>query len=339
MQSVAETFPDAARHVLIVDPCASLFDPAAENFQVTFGTELGLPDFESHAFVNDALGLCCLLKPAFALHLLRRSPADVLIYLDSDMLCHTRPEVLLQVLSDAPVALTPHALAPLAESAPRRDNDIMRSGPFNAGFFALRRSPEADRFLQWWLSAMQQERRLEASYCHDQQFLSLAAVLFSWIAVLRDPGYNVAYWNLSERPLARDSSGCLTAGGRRLSVFHYSFFDVARPALLVHRPPMVIPAEGALLSEILAAYADRVWRAGYESCLRWSYAYAHFTDGKPITPAHRDYYLQRLWDEPGRSGSPFAPGFCTAGSHGLKSLYRVDEPGIRFIRWLRRGIG
>ena len=335
MQSIAAEFPEAGRHVLVVDPCDGLFDPAAEPFNVTFGAELALPDFDSYTFVNDALSLCCLLKPAFALHLLERCDADLLLYADSDMLCHARPDALLQVMRDAPVALTPHVLTPLADIAPRTDNDIMRSGAFNAGFFAVRRSSEAERFLVWWLAALKRERKLDATFCHDQQFLSLAAVYFPAIAVLRDPGYNAAYWNLTERPLARDPGGRLTVGNRPLSIFHYSFFDVATPHLLANRPPLIVPAGSELMKNLLRSYADSILRAGFETCLRWSYGYGCFTDGKPITRAHQEYYLGRVWDEPGRNGSPFEPTFRTAGCHGLKSVYSLDRPLPRFIRWLR----
>lgn len=338
MQSIAEKFPEAGRHVLVVDPCDGFFDPATEPFAVTFGAELALPDFESYAFVNDALSLCCLLKPAFALHLFQQFGADLLLYADSDMLCHDRPDALLQLMRDSPVALTPHVLSPLPANAPRTDNDIMRSGAFNAGFFAVRRSPEADRFLVWWLSAMRRERKLDATFCHDQQFLSLAAVYFPWIAVLRDPGYNVAYWNLTERPLACDPTGRLTAGGRPLSIFHYSFFDVSTPTLLANRPPLSVPAGSELMKNLLRSYADSILRAGSAVCLRQSYAYGYFTDGKPITCAHQEYYLGRVWDDPARSGSPFEPTFRTVGCRGLKSVYSVDRPLPQFIRWLRANL-
>ena len=32
--------------------------------------------------------------------------------------------------------------------------------------------------------------------------------------VLRDPGFNVAYWNLSQRAVRRDGAGALTVNGR-----------------------------------------------------------------------------------------------------------------------------
>lgn len=336
MQSVADAFPEARRHVLVVDPPDGLFDPATEPFAVTIARDLRIPAFESHAFVNDALGICCLLKPFFAAHLLQQNDTDVVIYADADMLLHSRPDAVLEMMTRHSVLLTPHVLAPLGPSAPRTDGDIMRSGAFNAGFFCVRRSVEGSRFLAWWSAVLQRERRLDATFCHDQQFLGLTAVYFPWIGVCRDPGCNVAYWNLSERPLARDAAGQLTAAGQPVSFFHYSFFDSATPDLLVNRPPLVIPAQSAVLRELLNAYAARLRDCGLATCLRWPFTYASFLDGKRITPAHRDYYLQRVWDAPESTGSPFDPSFQCRGCRGLKSLYAVDHPLPRLLRWARR---
>ena len=178
MRSVATAFPEAERHALVVDPADGFFDPAAEPFTVTFGPALGLPEFSSYAFVNDALSLCCLLKPAYAQYLLENTAAETL--------CRGQRR---------------------GPAAHRRDTDMLRGGAFNAGFFALRRSESATVFLRWWLDAMCGQRQLEAVFAHDQHWLSLAIVYFPWIHVLRDPGYNVAFWNIHERPLSRQPDG------------------------------------------------------------------------------------------------------------------------------------
>ncbi|HEY4302458.1 MAG TPA: hypothetical protein VGM73_16420 [Candidatus Didemnitutus sp.] len=340
MQSVARAFPTAERHVLVVDPAGGCFDPAAEDFAITFGHELGLPRFTSYAFANDTLGFCCFLKPVFARFLLERTKAEVVIYADSDVYCYAAPEALLALLEESPVALTPHATGPVGSGACRSDGDLMRTGPYNAGLFACRRSPEAATFLAWWQRSMESERRLDGSIAHDQPWLSLAAVYFPWIATFRDAGYNVAYWNIQMRPLAQRPDGVLTAGGRPLSFFHFSFFSTARPDLLANRPPIVLPAEGDLLRGLLREYADRLEQAGATGCLRWPYAYGFFTDGKPVTDVHRHYFLERAWDDTDHAGEPFDPCFTTRHCRGLKAVYAVDHLRPRAVRrlnrWLRR---
>ena len=335
MQSVAAAFPAAERHALVIDPADGFFDPAAEPFAVTLGPALGLPEFSSYAFVNDALSLCCLLKPAYAQYLLENTAADTLIYADSDMRCHAPPEGLAAVLQHAPVVFTPHALAPLGPTAPRRDSDLMRSGAFNAGFFALRRGESATVFLRWWLDVMCGQRQLDAVFAHDQQWLSLASVYFPWIHALRDPGYNVAYWNIHERPLGRQPDGRLTAGGRPLAFFHYSFFDPATPDLLAHRPPIVVPTHDAILHELLCDYVQSLAQAGAATCQAWPYGYGQFTDGTPVTAEQRRYYLERVWADSAHAGNPFEPGFASRHHRGLRSVYALHQPLPRALRRLR----
>lgn len=336
MESVARNIPEAERHVLVIDPADGAFDSTAEPFTVTFGHQLNLPHFSSYAFVNDVLGFCCFLKPVFGQFLLERTKADLIVYADSDVCCYAPPDALVELLQKSPVALTPHSTEPAGPGAYRSDGDLMRSGPFNAGLFACRRCAETDLFLSWWQRAMESERCLDAAIAHDQPWLSLAAVYFPWIAVLRDPGYNVAYWNIQRRLLARLSDGTLTAGGRPLVFFHFSFFDHNRPTWLAHRPPIVIPAEGPELPGLLDDHAKRLEAAGSAACLAWRYAYHFFTDGKAITSAHRQYFLDRAWDEAGPNGNPFDPNFTTENCRGVKAVYAVDQSIPRLARVVNR---
>jgi hypothetical protein len=341
MRSVASAFPAAERHVLVIDSAAGHFDPAAEPFTVTFAADLTIPRFAELAFVNDATSLCCLLKPAFARHLLQRSTADTaVIYADADVFFYRRPDTLLELLERSPVALTPHALAPPAAHAPVTDADFMRAGAFNAGVFGVRRGAEAETFLTWWLAAMCQARRLDTRYGYDQQFLSLASVYFPWIGVLRDPGCNAAYWNISERTVNRRAGEGLTAGDRPLSIFHYSFFELSTPELLANRPPIIVPAPNAVMQEMQRDYAACIVAADAATCRQWPYGYDCFSDGTRLTAGQREYYLTRIWHDGDHSGSPFDPGFSSAHYRGGKSVYAYEQPlpvwGRRLQRLLQR---
>jgi hypothetical protein len=45
---------------------------------------------------------------------------------------------------------------------------------------------------------------------------------FDGVHILRDPGYNVASWNLSRRPITIEEDGTIRAAGHRLRFFHFT---------------------------------------------------------------------------------------------------------------------
>src|SRR5690606_24035113 len=88
--------------------------------------------------------------------------------------------------------------------------------------------------------------------------------------VLRDPGFNVAYWNLHERPLTKTADGTVTAGGSPLRFFHFSGYRPERPWLLtLHcaRKPRVLLSEHPVLRELCDAYGAALREAGYAETL------------------------------------------------------------------------
>jgi hypothetical protein len=59
----------------------------------------------------------------------------------------------------------------------------------------------------------------------DQRWLDLAAASSQLIGVMRDPGFNVAYWNLHERALRRNGLDKWTVNDSPLKFFHFSGYD------------------------------------------------------------------------------------------------------------------
>jgi hypothetical protein len=81
--------------------------------------------------------------------------------------------------------------------------DIRRAGTYNLGFCALKAGPNMRSMLSWW----QGKLRRHCIIAHDQgmfvdhSWIDLVPGLFPHVCVLRHPGYNVAYWNMAQRPL------------------------------------------------------------------------------------------------------------------------------------------
>jgi hypothetical protein len=176
---------------------------------------------------------CFALKPRLLLHALDRG-AERAIYLDSDIDVLAPLEEALISLEASSAVLTPHLDAPLPmDGKLPNEVTILRAGSCNLGFVGVTNSEEARRMLGWWDSRVARWGFVapEAGYQGDQKWMDLAPSLFPGVALLRDPGSNVAGWNLHSRPVVLEGTQA-TVHGRPLAFFHFSGFDPDKPGVL-----------------------------------------------------------------------------------------------------------
>ncbi|GGP37849.1 FkbM family methyltransferase [Saccharothrix coeruleofusca] len=252
--------------------------------------------------------LATAVKP----YLLRqlREHSDVVMYLDPDIQVFAPMPELPALARAHGVVLTPHFLNPL----PRDGKDpseaaIMGSGIFNLGFVAT--GPGSGPFLDFWAERLRHDAIVapERQLFTDQRWVDQVPALFG-NHVLRDPGFNVAYWNVHERPVERDADGVLTAGGHRLRFFHYSGYRPERPWLLSqHTPhrPRVVLSEHPTVRELCDAYRAALQANGYAETLESiPYGFAEMPDGTRLTPAMRSLYRE-AWVRAERKGEQPPP--------------------------------
>ena len=70
--------------------------------------------------------------------------------------------------------------------------------------------------------------RPDSGFFVDQRWVDFAAGLVPHLTILRDPGYNLAYWNLPKRDLRWDAEHGYTVDGVPLRFFHFSGYDPER---------------------------------------------------------------------------------------------------------------
>ncbi len=333
MRSVAEHLPGARQTVFLIDEPAGRFDPAGEAFEILPATGTALSRYRQRAFAFSAAELCFVLKPFCAEFLLGRDTPEIVLYLDADTQLLAPPVELLSTARTHGVALTPHLTDPARNT--RTALPTMRSGVFNGGVFAVSRGSLATAFLSWWGRQLAEPVNISADWNHDQGWLALVPSLFPAYGLLRHSGYNVAFWNLHERDITTAADGALLANGLPLVLFHFSYFDPALPDRLTGRMQTNFPDPNALVLGLLARYAALLHECGRTACRRWSYGYGAFTDGTPVTAAHRRYFKQRLFGHLPENADPFDPELRVPGLTGLKSLYHAGHPVTRTIRRLR----
>lgn len=284
MQSVAAQYPDAPRYLILADREEG--DPALiEAPFITIAAEtLALPDFEAFAFRYGIMEFNTAIKPYAFAELRRRHPGVGIIYLDPDILV-VEPliEVESALAAGALAVLTPHLLEAVDDDRHPGEREMLLSGTYNCGFFAVGAHPDADSLIAWWA------RRLEfgafsdiaAGLFTDQKWVDLVPGLFADVHILRDEGYNLAYWNVSQRKVSRRGSRWY-AGKRPLAFVHFSGVDVDRPAQFSKHQNRHTQATIGALRPLYMDYLDRLAANGHAEHRGKPYAFGRFADGELI---------------------------------------------------------
>lgn len=159
---------------------------------------------------------CWTCKP-FALSYLAHTmtDADWLVYVDADMLFFTDPDLALPG-PDRHYVLTPHRFH---EAFERYANS---AGAFNAGYVAVRRSPDGQQAIDWWGHRCIESCSFTptATTFADQKYLDQLPVLFSFGSTAPTPGLNAAPWNI-ENYRVHERGGRIYLDEYPLVLYHF----------------------------------------------------------------------------------------------------------------------
>ncbi len=293
MESLREASPELERFVILADRPDGYFDPRNEDFEVILSTDLAIPNARWFHFKYTILELCTAVKPFAAQHLFERSGVDRLLYFDPDICIYRNLEPLVSALSNHSIVLTPHLTVPLDDRGRPSDLDVLRSGAYNLGFLGLRNCDETARFFEWWQKKVYDlcVVDLPQGLFVDQRWMDLAPGLFGGLGILRDPGFNVAYWNVSHRPIQRAGKG-YRVHDSPLTFFHFSGFDPDNPQPFSRHQNRVTLDDLGDGRELVLEYRQRLFDRGYAECKHWPYVFGVFDNGFPIPdlgrPAHHE---------------------------------------------------
>ncbi len=123
--------------------------------------------------------------------------------------------------------------------------------------------------------------------------MDLAPGLIPSLAILRDDGYNVAYWNLSSREVKRDGD-TYTVNGRPLRFFHFSGYDPDHPDRLSKHQDRLDLAALPVVRELCDGYGDALAREGHADWRTRPYAWGRLPDGTPLDAAARAAYREGI---------------------------------------------
>ena len=315
MESLCASHADWDRYVLVVDRSETPADIGGDLFSTVMVDDLPLPRKKEFLFRYGVMELNTAVKPWMFAHLKALGYRQV-VYLDPDILVMDRLADVERLLDEgATGVLLPHLTAPIDDGRHPAELDIMRSGTYNLGFLAVGETPAVGPFLDWWKGKLEFEAAsdVERGLFTDQKWMDLAPALFEGFAILRDPGYDVAYWNLSHRPVARAGSGW-TAGNRPLRFFHFSGFNPENPKpFSKHQNRFDLDSIGPA-RELALEYAERVLGHDHARFRLNQYGYGSFDEGTPIPDEIRALYRenaglrQKAGDDPFANASVFILG-------------------------------
>jgi hypothetical protein len=308
---LAESFsahhPGERLAVLVTDDVEGRVDPDPEPFVLVRPEDLALPadELARMAAIYDEKELATALKP-WLLRLLLEQEAGA-VFLDPDIQVFAPLGDLVESAAEHRILLTPHSLTPIPfDDETPTELHVQRSGIFNTGFLGVGRG--AGPFLDWLAERLRLDCLVdyERGLFVDQRWIDFVPAYFEH-RVVRDPGCNVAYWNLHERSLeARD--GHVYVNDRPLRFFHFSNFDPNRPQLLTIVASRIQPARDPVLARLCADYAALLLAQGFRDAAAAPYGLA-FANGVRFTRAHRRLYRAALRRaEQGGGPVPPAPG-------------------------------
>lgn len=228
--------------------------------------KMGIPDFQDLLFRYTVIELNCAMKVFVAEYIFQQYHPDILLYLDSDMWVKGSLQELEAQLAEHPILLTPHFTVPLPDNTAKPlERDLLRSGIYNAGFMAYRRSDTVTRFLQWWREHMRGEcyYNFAEGMGVDQIWLNLVPLLFEETGIVRHPGANVAYWNLHERSLSEADGQVMVNGTQRLLFLHISGYRFDEPEKISRHQDRFLMNDQPVLRKMLDEYHTLVSGNGY----------------------------------------------------------------------------
>lgn len=304
--------PDWILWAVVTDkePQGFAFDLDREAFdRLLTAEDLFGDETDSWLFGHDVVEACTAVKGKASVEILSQPGCEKLVYFDPDIAVINSMDDVIDLLDTHSVVLTPHQTDP--EARERRgaiqDNEIasLNYGVFNLGFVAIANDPEGLRFAQWWDDRLRDwcHDRLDIGVFVDQKWCNLVPCFFDNVKVLRDPGYNVASWNLSRRRMHFDENGMALINDRPLRFYHFTKLGAVGD-MMTQR----YAHDNTEVYELWWWYRQEVISSSSPNIPKGWWHYGVFDNGERIPKSVRELYrargdLRNAFPEPYQIGS------------------------------------
>jgi hypothetical protein len=219
--------------------------------------------------------LCTVIKPKLFEYFLNTG-YDTVLYIDPDIKVYGAFNEVFSALKSHDMVLTPHICSPTGEKGHPLDKDLMRTGIYNLGFLALKKSRQTQDFIAWWHKRVVAFgfHDLKKGFFYDQIWLGFAPAFLDKVYVLRHLGYNMANWNLHERKLLQlDTNYYVNTRECPLKFFHFSHFKMENfPEIASYNTNYTLDNRPDI-KLVYEAYKKDLLLNGYETIKHINYVY------------------------------------------------------------------
>lgn len=281
--------------MLLSDEPPANFNLSSEPFdELVVIQDLRIEDFESWAFKHSIVELCTAVKGRAAVHFSQREDVDKIMYLDPDTRVYSSLSDLDVHLDEHSVLLTPHLLQYETEDAAIIDNEIsvLKHGLYNLGFMAANSSTtQGLEFLEWWADRLNKHcfDDIPGGLFTDQKWCDLAPIFFDQTLIIRDPGYNVATWNIAHRKLSISDDQELFVAGSKLKFYHYTGYDSGDGKGML----MKYASDQTIALQMWDSYGSELKENGNKSEIFRDWVFGCYESGNPIPVEARKLYRAR----------------------------------------------
>ncbi len=291
---------------LVLDDRAGTIDSAQEPFRV-FGLEnIGLSQEEitEMTAIYTVMELATAVKPWLLETLLNE--AEAVLYLDPDIKVYSPLDELFIAAKEGKIVLTPHAVKPMPRDNKTTDETaVLSSGIYNLGFIGLGKDKKnADKekpcikdFLAFWEERLKKECYVDIANMRfvDQRWIDFVPGIYD-VAIIKNPVYNVAYWNLDHREIGYED-GRYTVNGMPLAFFHFSGYNPHLPHLLSKHQgekPRILFSEHPQLKKLCDEYGQDLMAQGFDKTTKEPYLYDRLGNGIKLDQFSRRLYRDAL---------------------------------------------
>ena len=274
-ESVNQYHPDAEMFLILCDDVDSEYLKESFPFKIVTLSELEIPGVEEMAQRYNITEFNTAIKPFAFSYLFRKLGKSQIIYLDPDIiLLSPLQEVVDEFSRGAECVLTPHILQP-AENVEMSDIRMLQFGIYNLGFLGLRKTPDVLQIVDWWERQLVEKCviNLPEGLFVDQKWADLFPAFIKRTSVLHHPGYNVAYWNLSQRTVEFINDRWYS-NRIPLRFVHFSGNNLNDPYFLSRHSGIHTRDNIGDLNYLLQSYRERLFRNGHAEYSKIPYSFS-----------------------------------------------------------------